>query len=130
MNVLDQFSPATVQMVVTTFMFGATVFPDSDETAELEQLFCFAVSEMVWDELDGVRRAPQGVIDAIVGQLGSDTPDQVRRSFSNLAGHDLLKAYEALRSQVINYRVDPREYCRGLAVSKKIASAAARKGRG
>jgi hypothetical protein len=126
MSILDEFSPTTLQMVTTTFLYGGTVFPDSDDTAVLEQLFCFAVLESVWDELDGVHRSPQAVLAAIAEQLDPGTPDRVRRSFGNLAGADFAKAYGALRQQASVLGVNLQEYCQGLKQSKAIMSAVAR----
>jgi hypothetical protein len=125
-EILNQFTPVTIQMVATTFIIAHTLFPESDHAAGvLEQIFCFAIREALLDEFEGVKRPPKEQLEDVLGR-SANVPESVKRSFRQLTDASFGEWYASIRKMLDEKGADPSEFADALRVAKQITSAVAR----
>jgi hypothetical protein len=114
------FDGNTVALVTSVFVLGMQQFADAPHQSGLAEVFCFAVRDMILNELEGADLPTAKVLADVAARLHASTPAEARRAFSRLRPADFDGMYQHIRILAAREGVDLAQFANALRSARQI----------
>ena len=117
------YDKSTIALASATIFAGMEQFADCPYQGALAQVFCFAVRDMILNELEGITLPTAEVLAGLVKRLHSSAPAEVRETFSRISPEEFDDWYKHIRINAAKEGVDLAEFANALHSIPDIAAA-------
>jgi hypothetical protein len=108
----SQYPREVLRMVAATWNMGMGYFQRERLQLGLAEMFCGAVSERLFDEIEGVTRPSSELLRDLVKKTRPPVPAE--QAFAKLSQSDFDAAYARLREDYANQGADPEQMATAL----------------